>query len=343
MTPSVVRLRATLTRDEPAELAPMSDPVVADIMAVLKAETAAWQRRDLAALSGHWVHAPETRLITTFAGFGTVIVEGWDAIHARYRALIARAPLPRRRVTDPRLDNLNVVVSEGMAWVSYDLVSTEDDDLLPEGIQHELKIFQRLDGAWRIGCMVIVQRATERTTCPLIEVGPGGAVLWMNEPARDRIGSHPGLLVSGGRIRTRRRNRAADLDAAIAGALEAVSGPPERAAGQVRAVPLGERESETPLVAWVVIEDGRVLLSFDDTAMMTRRVRLAAELYGLSPAQTRLARHLVDGQDLAQIAAASGVTVNTLRTQLQRIFDKTGARSRAALVRALLSIDTPTR
>jgi DNA-binding CsgD family transcriptional regulator len=106
---------------------------------------------------------------------------------------------------------------------------------------------------------------------------------------------------------------------------------------------LGEQGSEIPIVAWVVPEDGRVLVSFDDTAMLTRRVHLAAELYRLSPAQTRLARHLVDGQDLADIAAASGVSVNTLRTQLQRVFDKTGARNRAALTRVLLSTDTPTR
>src|SRR6185436_14867440 len=115
--------------------------------------------------------------------------------------------------------------------------------------------------------------------------------------------------------------------AAIAAAFDAVSGPPERAAGEIRAVPLGEDESEAPLFAWVVLEDGRVFVSFDDAGMLARRVSFAAELYGLSPAQTRLARHLVDGRDLAGIAAASGVSVNTLRTQLQRIFDKTGARS----------------
>jgi len=64
----------------------MSDSDAAAIIAALEAETAAWQRRDLAALAEHWVQAPESRLITTFAGFGTVIVEGWEAIRVRYRA-----------------------------------------------------------------------------------------------------------------------------------------------------------------------------------------------------------------------------------------------------------------
>jgi len=108
-------------------------------------------------------------------------------------------------------------------------------------------------------------------------------------------------------------------------------------------VPLGEDGSEAPLFAWVVIEDGRVLVSFDDTEMLARRIDLAAEIYGLSPAQTRLAHRLVDGHELGEIAASSGVSVNTLRTQLQRTFDKTGVRSRAALARVLLSTDAPTR
>jgi DNA-binding CsgD family transcriptional regulator len=330
-----------LARNEPAERRPMSDPVAAAIVAALKAETAAWQRRDLVALAAHWVQGPETRLMTTFAGFGTVIVEGWDAIHARYRSLVEHAPEPQSQLTEPTWANLNIVVSEKMAWASYDLVAIQDDDLLPEGVQHELKIFQLVEGAWRIGCLVSVQRATDRASRPLVEVGPNASVLWMNQAARDRIGSHPGLLVGGGRLRTRRRDRRPGLDAALAWAFEAVSGPPERVAGQARAVLLGEAEAETPTVAWVVIEDGRVLVSFDDCAMLTRRVHFAAELHGLSPAQARLARHLVDGEGLSEIAATFGVSVNTLRTQLQRIFDKTGVRNRTALTRILLSADTP--
>lgn len=47
------------------------------------------------------------------------------------------------------------------------------------------------------------------------------------------------------------------------------------------------------------------------------------------------------------IAIAAGLTlavsVNTLRTQLQRIFDKTGVRSQAALVRSLLSVEAPNK
>ncbi|MBP7001863.1 hypothetical protein [Amaricoccus sp.] len=84
-----------------------------------------------------------------------------------------------------------------------------------------------------------------------------------------------------------------------------------------------------------------MLVAFDDAAMLARRLRAAAGVFRLSPAQTRLALGLLEGRDLGAIAAGAGVSVNTLRTQLQRMFDKTGARSRAALVGLLLGTDAP--
>jgi DNA-binding CsgD family transcriptional regulator len=83
--------------------------------------------------------------------------------------------------------------------------------------------------------------------------------------------------------------------------------------------------------------------SFDDAETIARRIKLAADMYDLSPAQVRLARLIVDGRDLAAASDALGVSVNTLRTHLQRMFDRTGVRSQAALVRVLLSAEAPTK
>jgi DNA-binding CsgD family transcriptional regulator len=115
----------------------------------------------------------------------------------------------------------------------------------------------------------------------------------------------------------------------------------KRAPEQVRAVQLGEDDMAVPLYCWVFLEDGKALVSFDDPQMLARRIGLAAEVYRLSPAQMRLGRHIVDGDDLAAASEALGVSVKTLRTHLQRMFDKTGTRSRATLVRALLSAEAP--
>jgi DNA-binding CsgD family transcriptional regulator len=93
----------------------------------------------------------------------------------------------------------------------------------------------------------------------------------------------------------------------------------------------------------VVLEDGKALVSFDDVAMAGRRIELAGAIYGLSPAQVRLARLIVDGNDLAASSDLLGVSVNTLRTHLQRMFDRTGVRNQAALVGVLLSAEAPTK
>ena len=100
-------------------------------------------------------------------------------------------------------------------------------------------------------------------------------------------------------------------------------------------------EGDDHALCWVRVEGGLILVSFDDEATIEHRLSTAAVIFGLSPAQVRLSQHIADGHDLSQAAAALGISVNTARTQLQRIFDKTGVHSQPALVRVLLSAGTP--
>jgi hypothetical protein len=73
-------------------------------------------------------------------------------------------------------DRVNIVVGVDMAWASYDLLGTDTgDEFEIAGVQHELKIFHRVDGEWKIGCLVPMQSTVERAVCPLIEVDPAGA------------------------------------------------------------------------------------------------------------------------------------------------------------------------
>ena len=68
---------------------------------------------------------------------------------------------------------------------------------------------------------------------------------------------------------------------------------------------------------------------------------MAAVVYGLSPAQKLVAGHIVAGLSIGEIAEAMQIKPNTVRTHLDRIFEKTGVRNQTALVRVLLSIVTP--
>jgi DNA-binding CsgD family transcriptional regulator len=191
----------------------------------------------------------------------------------------------------------------------------------------------------------MIQRGVEHETGPLIEVDADCKVLWMNQPARERIRDHPALVVASGHLRARRR----ECDAAIGDALQwafqelRFHAPPSGATRPARSVILGENEAGAPLYCWVVLEDGKALVSFDNVLMVTRRIEQAATIYGLSPAQVRLARLIVDGHDLASASEILEVSVNTLRTHLQRMFDRTGVRGQAALVGVLLSAEAPTK
>ena len=53
----------------------------AAILAVLKAETDAWMRRDFPAMAQHWVHSPKTRRIIALASVGTQVTKAGMQSH----------------------------------------------------------------------------------------------------------------------------------------------------------------------------------------------------------------------------------------------------------------------
>jgi DNA-binding CsgD family transcriptional regulator len=58
--------------------------------------------------------------------------------------------------------------------------------------------------------------------------------------------------------------------------------------------------------------------------------------YGLTPAEAALTAHLVTGQDLKRASEALQVTMNTARTHMKRVFEKTGTKRQAELVQLIL-------
>ena len=60
------------------------------------------------------------------------------------------------------------------------------------------------------------------------------------------------------------------------------------------------------------------------------------EQFALTPAEVRLAGHLMNGSTIASYAKARDVSRNTVRNQLQAIYCKTGTHRQAELVSLLL-------
>lgn len=315
----------------------------AAVLAVIKAETAAYLRKDIDALASYWVHSSHARRMVSVANLGTHVYEGWDAIKANYQFLMEQFPkvYAENRISCERM---NLVVSGDTAWATYNEVGDQTgDNFEMGGTLHQLKIFQRVDGQWKMICIVVMQRSIDHVSCPLIEIGADKSVLWMNAFAHEQISNHPFLIISGGKLRARNRIHDAGLQEAVDWASRNLRAhwtlePLNRLA---RAVILGESDDAAPLFCWVLLEDGKILVSFNDDQMLKRRVAIAQGIYGLTASQAQLAQLLAEGIDLTLAAEKLGVSINTLRTHLQRMFDKTGTRSQSALVGILLSAEAP--
>ena len=63
---------------------------------------------------------------------------------------------------------------------------------------------------------------------------------------------------------------------------------------------------------------------------------LLEQLYRLTPTEARVTRAIVRGQGLKQSAESLGIRLSTARTHLYRVFEKTGTRRQAELVRLIL-------
>lgn len=80
-----------------------------------------------------------------------------------------------------------------------------------------------------------------------------------------------------------------------------------------------------------------VVILRDPALPATLSAQDLAQLFGLTPAEARLASLLADGEGLDEAAVALGVARNTARSQLQAIYAKTGVNRQGDLVRLLLS------
>lgn len=318
-------------------------PEEQEVLDVLHTEWAAFYASDFEAFARCWSQGPEVRRMASGPNRGTSVIFGWEALAAQIREVLRQYPQAYVAEDVLRWDNLHLQVSGDIAWASYDQVMlTEDDNLLAPRLSHEVKILNRTPEGWKIVLLSAVVPAIGREDVPQIEIGFDGLVSRVNGLARERLADHPGLVLSGTRIRARHRDLDPGFQAELARWVEERGLlPPHRMTLGSRAWPLGEDDFGRPLYCWITAEQEKVLVTFDDAARMKNRLEIAAEIYALSPAQLALCERLAEGDDLTAASATLGVSVNTLRTQLSRIFDKTGTRSQTALISALLTVRRP--
>lgn len=160
-------------------------------------------------------------------------------------------------------------------------------------------------------------------------------VLRWTAAAEALLRSNPAVRLVGGRLRTVRGQRDAEVQRALSIALSGGSPLPLTLPGarpdhtlSLSVARLGERASAGVTGARCLLVSVRPYAPPDVG-------RAVSERYGLTAAEAELALALRDGATLRTVATRRGVSINTVRNQLSAVFDKTGARRQQDLVRLM--------
>jgi DNA-binding CsgD family transcriptional regulator len=186
--------------------------------------------------------------------------------------------------------------------------------------------------------------ALDRLAAAVFLTGPTGRLVFANIAACALLRSDGPLVCEKGLLQARRPGDTSRIQRAICQAtLNPTSVDPGQSGAfsiagpgtsrlSVLVVPLARRHDrdEWPIGcgAMVVVEAPSLP---DGPELMQRR-------FGLTPAEARLAQAIAEGETLREVAERSQVSINTVRTHLQRVFDKTDTRRQAQLVRLVATL-----
>jgi DNA-binding CsgD family transcriptional regulator len=72
-------------------------------------------------------------------------------------------------------------------------------------------------------------------------------------------------------------------------------------------------------------------------------INAAGKLYGLTPAEEKVLRAVIEVGGVAPVAAMLGASRSTVKTHLEHLFEKTGTKRQAELVKLIAGFDSPAR
>jgi DNA-binding CsgD family transcriptional regulator len=228
------------------------------------------------------------------------------------------------------------------AWRSFDADDVERARLLLPHLERSLSVCHRMAilEAERNAAL----HALDDVPWGVVLVDEHGSRLAANRCAREILAACDGLTVHGNTLRAELPDESARLDRLLKQSIRsngdrnpltdgAIS--ITRSSGshplRVRVVPLHTKPdifAERVPAAAIYISD--LDLQLDSNELLLR------DLYALTPVEARLAACLSQAKSVEEAATAMGVTVNTARAYLKRIYNKTGVRRQTELVRLLL-------
>jgi DNA-binding CsgD family transcriptional regulator len=187
-------------------------------------------------------------------------------------------------------------------------------------------------------------------TAGVVVVADQGRILHANDAARSMFSTNGPVSGASGFLKARddRANRELANAIVLARANEATIG--------IAGIGVSlKSSSETPSIAHVLPlahGDLRTRLMPPATAAVfitqlggqpTAEIGAIAKSFGLTPAEARTLEHLAGGATIAETADAIGISTNTTRTHLARIFSKTGTSRQADLIALVSQLMPPVR
>lgn len=167
-----------------------------------------------------------------------------------------------------------------------------------------------------------------------------GQVLFANRVAEDILRRGDGLTLLRNQLRPARSEDAQRLAALIEGAARTTLGLGERSGG-ILALPTASGTPVTVLVSPCprlgLLEPAAFVFISQPMGQVPIDEHHVAQRYGLTPAEVKLLRALVDGKRLADYADGAGITLNTAKTHLKQLFTKTGSERQSDVLRMFVA------
>lgn len=184
--------------------------------------------------------------------------------------------------------------------------------------------------------------AWDRANAPMLVIDAHGLVLAANAAARGMIRPSNGIALRYGRLRAtdpttddrlaQAVRQALPRDGRGQGTSHAI--PVPRAVGRPFAVIVAPLPVDG-VASLVGSRPAALILLSDPDTKPTPRGRHLVEIFGLTPAEARLAIDLASGERVEEISIRRGLKVSTVRSQLSSILGKTGTTGQTTLVRLL--------
>ena len=229
----------------------------------------------------------------------------------------------------------------------------DDDDrdlirLLAPHIRRALMIGDILDdGNFKL---TLYRDLLDRISTGVMIVSHGAKLVYANGAAEALLSEGRNLKLRGGQLESAYTAYAGGLRAALE---RACSEDDSHIGNFGNGIPLPSKEGATA-VCYVLplgTSDHRRSLGLGHAAVflsaagenLPPSLEILSALSGLTSHEARIALMIADGSTPADAAGKLGVSMNTMRTHLSHIFDKTGVNSQPALVRFVSSLSMPVR